>query len=305
MESIGGALLDDERLHGAGFVSFGQSPLEVVHLERAIASAAHVSLEMVCHSPVTDRIQKIVAPSDTVLDGNTGFSWKSFCQSCVSGNDGNCKYPHGVRSNGLDHVASAIKSDLNSMAKRVIATSPRLLTELDDVTIHLRCGDIGRQDHGLYGLFPFKVYSKLIPKTATSIGIVTAPFNQNRAGWGPGDPQLNEAVATAAKSFIQSAFPQAIVSIRNDDRDTHDIVFVRLMLANHTICGSSTFCLFPALASKGKSYILHSPLYGGHPTWLDTVAESSGGRVYYIDEKFIPSSKIWKLNVTDIVKMLM
>jgi hypothetical protein len=76
-----------------------------------------------------------------------------------------------------------------------------------------------------------------------------------------------------------------------------------MIKANVTICGPSTFCLFPAIACLGKSYILHSPLFGNSPKWVDTVALSMTN-VHYVDEKYLPSTDIYDLNVTTIVKML-
>ena len=83
--------------------------------------------------------------------------------------------------------------------------------DLDHATINIRTGDVGRKqgyNGKRYGMVPFHVYKKLLPSTAKTIGIVTAPFRQD-------DAELNEAVVTAARDYIQREFPGAKVSIRN------------------------------------------------------------------------------------------
>jgi len=300
------------------------------YMIRAVASSAGVSLEMPCRSPVLDRIATKVSPNDTVLDGRYKFSWKKFCRRCESNGEGGCQYPHAVRANGLERIRSVISTDLRTMAYKVVSEKPGLAKELDDVTIHLRCGDIGRQDHTLYGLVPFvgksstagtyeyvkfdysqhqpspriqSVYKKLIPKNATSIGIVTAPFHQDREGWGPGDPELNEAVATAARDYLQEAFPNVTVSIRNREEETLDMVYARLIMTNTTICGPSTFCVFPAIASLGESHIIRSPLFGDHPTWLSKI-DRAVPHIHYVNKRYHPSVDLYQLNTTDIVNKL-
>lgn len=272
------------------------------YMIRAVAMAAGVSVEMPCRSSVTNRIENKVSPHDTQLDGGFKFSWKEFCRSCEV-DDGRCRYPHSVTVNGLERIRSVILTDLQAMAYKVISEKPSLVNELDDVSIHLRCGDIARQDHVLYGMVPFRVYKSFIPKNVTSIGIVTAPFKQDREGWGPGDAELNGAVATAARDYLRDAFPNAIVTIRNSDEDTLDVVYARLIMTNVTVCGPSTFCVFPAIASLGQAYILQSPLFGGVPTWLTRIA-SAFPHVHYTRKRYYPSIDLYQLNTTDIVKKL-
>lgn len=272
------------------------------YMIRAVAADAGISVEMPCSSPVLDRLETDVSPYDTPLDGAFKFSWKDYCRGCEQ-NDEACRYPHVVRANGLERIRTVIQHDMRSMAYKVIMEHPQIIKELDDATIHLRCGDIGRQDHTLYGLVPFRVYKELIPENATSIGIVTAPFKQDREGWGPGDPELNEAVAIAARTYLQKAFPNATVTIRNSDKESLDIVMTRLIMTNTSICGPSTFCVFPAMSALKESYIMHSPLFGGHPTWLNRVARAFKN-VHYVNKRYFPSIDLYKLSTRDIVHKL-
>jgi hypothetical protein len=265
------------------------------YMMRAIAAAAGVTIEETCVSPVTDLISQRMKPLDTSLDGDTHFSWKEACHS------GGLTHPHGgfENGNGLDRVASVIRSDLRALVQTVLSTSE---PDLDEVTIHLRTGDIARQRGALYGMVPFRVYTKLLPSTAKTIGIVTAPFKQERPDWGYGDADLNEAIVTAARDYIQRAFPDAKVSIRNSN-ETMAMTYVRMVAANWSFCGPSTFCLYPAIATMGESYILQSPLFGDSPTWLNKLDESFQN-VHYIDETYMKNEEFWEWNVSDIVKML-
>ena len=192
------------------------------------------------------------------------------------------------------------------MTQAVLSQTPWLANDLDEVVIHLRIGDIGRLNTSLYGLVPFHNYKSLIPKKAKTIGIVTAPYRQNRPGrsFSYGDAELNEAVTVSARDYIQNQFPDARVSIRNDDvNETMAMTYVRMVAANWSFCGSSTFCLYPSLATAGESYILQTPLFGGSPGWLDKVAESFDN-VHYIKGDIIFSREFKDLNIRDIVKML-
>ena len=278
------------------------------YMMRAVAASAGVTVEEPCVSPVTNRIPQIVRPDETHIDGDpSSFSWRSVCDECVNGpSDALCKYPHGVATdNGLNRVASVIRSDLQRLADEVVSSKVIADADFDDVAIHLRTGDIVRQKHSLYGLDPFHVYAKLILQAVSSIGIVTAPFAQRRADWGPGNPDMNHAIVTAAQEYLQDAFPEATVSIRNDENETMDVVYARLVRANYTICGPSTFCLFPAIASMGESFILHSPLFGNSPTWIDKVESEVFPEVHYADDAYIGSEVFWDwTDPNDVVKLL-
>ena len=271
------------------------------YMMRAIASKAGITINATCHSKVTDEIPQLVMPSDTVIDGDALFSWKSVCKTCS--HSGHCKYPHGERKDALDRVATTIRYDLQNMTDRVLQRSPKLADDIDDISIHMRSGDTLRQDNRLYGLVPFHVYTKLIPSDAKTIGIITAPFKQDRWGWGPGDADLNQAVVTAARNYLQRALPKAKISIRNDDQESMDEVYARMVASKQLICAASTFCLFPAIATTGESYILRSPLLGGSPTWVDTLSEYFP-QVHYVDEKYVLAHEFFEWNVTEIVQML-
>lgn len=268
------------------------------YMTRAIASAAGVTIQLDCRSPVTDLIPQYLQPTQTILDDRASFSWKQACRS------DEIWYPHSSQRNGLEHMVSTIRSDLRNMTQGILSKIPWLADDLDEAVIHLRTGDIGRLNDSKYGLVPFHVYTNLIPNNTKTIGVVTAPYRQNRPGASYGDAELNQAVTEAARDYIQDRFPDARVSIRNDDvNETMAITYVRMVAAKWSFCGSSTFCLYPALATSGESYILQSPLYGGYRSWISKVAKSFEN-VHYIKGEIIFSSELRNWKLTRILRRL-
>lgn len=263
---------------------------------RAIASAAGVTIQLGCRSPVTNYIQQRWEPSQTVLENRSSFSWKDACQLDKYA----LMFPH-ESGNGLDHMVGAIRSDLRTMTQTILSKTPGLAQDLDEAVIHLRTGDVVRISHPCYGLVPYHVYTNLIPRTTQTIGIITAPYRQRRQVKFR-DAERNEAVTVAARDYIQSKFPHANVSIHNGD-ETTAVSYARIVAANWSFCGSSSFCLFPALATVGESYILQSPLYGGSPSWLDNVA-ASFENVHYVSDDIILSTEYHGWNTTEIVHAL-
>ncbi|KAI2506002.1 hypothetical protein MHU86_8413 [Fragilaria crotonensis] len=261
------------------------------YMVRAIASAAGVTIQLDCRSPITDSIPQHCEPSRTALENGSSFSWKDACQLDKE----HLRFPHQGR-NGLEHMVGAIRSDLRNMTHTILSKTAGLARDLDEVVVHLRTGDIGQNAHPCYGLVPFHVYTNLIPRTAQTIGVITAPFRQG------GRFDFNEAVTLAARDYIRSKFPDARVSIRNGN-ESMAVTYARMVAANWSFCGSSTFCLYPALATAGKSYILQSPLYGGTSSWLGMVAEMLDN-VHYIKDEMIFSTEYHGWNVSYIVERL-
>lgn len=268
---------------------------------RVIAAAAGVTLVGNCDSSaVTRQIQQEVPPPQSTP---SSFSWRGLCERCLTkGGSRACVYPHSeLRGGPLEAALPTIRSDLGAMAQRVIDAQPDL--ELDEVTLHIRTGDIARQRNRQYGLVPFSSFAGLIPQGATSIGIVTAPFDQKRKAWGHGDAELNEAVVVATRDYIQSKFPNAKITIRNDAAEDMDVVYTRLIASNTTICGPSTFCLFPTLAGNHEAYMFQSSLFGADQSWL-TQVEERHPEVHYVNRPYIPSAKLFEKSVPEILEAL-
>ncbi|KAG7338751.1 hypothetical protein IV203_001210 [Nitzschia inconspicua] len=296
------------------------------YLTRMIAAKAGVVLSGSCRSASsvfrwmsTDNVD----PLDTIalMEEQTGFrgiqnSWQDTCMVCTSNETKTrdmCVFPHGNNNPriGFSNVIPLIQNDMESLSKGVMNNPDNHLFMVDDIAIHMRVGDIGKISSGRYGLIPFRIYQKYIPKGFNgSIGIITAPFDQSR-GRRPNDPTLNEAVVTSAKEYLQQAFSDATVTIRNSPKETHALVFARLLLSKTLLfCAPSSYCLIPALGRSqavGETIVVQSPLFGPIPGWLGDIKSASSDRNYsfrYVSEPMITSTVLRNLSLPEILSRL-
>jgi hypothetical protein len=151
---------------------------------------------------------------------------------------------------GLNHAFSLIKSSLQGL------DAPE---QMDDVTIHFRCGDILSHPFHEYGYPRYRIYD-LLGHAFDSVGILSAPFGEKQS-------RLSDLV-NALKcnkllydyvDYFASQFPNVKVTVRNND--SLEEAFGRLIHSNQSWCNPSTFCLFPVLATRGHGFILDSDLY--------------------------------------------
>ena len=146
-------------------------------------------------------------------------------------------------------------------------------TELDDVILHFRCGDLINSDHKSFGFMSFQSFSRHISAQARSIGIVTQPFDdKNGAQMRPleqTDMNMDRCrlVVTQFVRYLKERFPQARISIRNDVNETIALTVARMIMANQTITAISTFSVVPALATFGSGYI-REPDFDNAPNWF-------------------------------------
>lgn len=175
-------------------------------------------------------------------------------------------------------------------------------TELDDVSLHFRCGDIIRTPHPKYGFMKFDSYSRYISTMAGTIGIITQPFESNsqqRAA--ERDEKMHQMCRTLVHAFVdylEKRFPHAKVAIRNDSNESIALSFARMIMANQTIVGISTFSQFPAVATFGSSFIQRQPTSSSsgydRMAWIDTIA-GRHNNVKVVDESFLSSVEVKKL----------
>jgi len=132
-------------------------------------------------------------------------------------------------------------------------------------------------------LFPHATYIKLLMQAQqergdiSSIGIVTAPFKGSfvRSHFDMTSTSKSETIAMDLLAALQKAFPHAEIRLRNSPDDTIIDSLVRIVNARKVaICGCSTFCPYPLLATKGIGYI-YDP---GNPRfkqnlWVKNAAE--------------------------------
>ena len=159
-------------------------------------------------------------------------------------------------------------------------------TDHDDAVIHLRLGDAMYARSGFSedkGLFPHKTYIKLLKQAESekgsidSIGIVTAPFKGEfvRKLYDSGSTSTSEMIAMDLVDALQEAFPRAKVTIHNSPRETIVQANSRLVNARKVaVCGCSTFCPYPLLATKGIGYMFGPPSTKHHQNaWIFNAAK--------------------------------
>jgi hypothetical protein len=166
---------------------------------------------------------------------------------------------------------------------------------LDEVAIHFRCGDvlsrhIPKSDNN-YGLVQFRSYRKRIPMNVTSIGIVTAPLSSSESRFQDRVyVPMCQVIIDCLQKYLMRHYPHATVTVRNDAKETIPQAMSRLILADYTFCMRSTFCLFPAIASFGASFVFA----GGVAYFFDSIAQVYDN-IHLIqedDNNFMKSSQI-------------
>jgi hypothetical protein len=144
--------------------------------------------------------------------------------------------------------------------------------ELDDAIIHFRCGDLMASNHPSFGFMKFSGYTKHVSPDARSIGIVTQPFDDDaQSRNGDSRTKLRDRcriVVLSLVDYIQERFPSSRIQIHNGPNETIALTYARMVMANQTIVGISSFGVFPAVATFGTGY-LRRPDYRKAPNmWL-------------------------------------
>jgi hypothetical protein len=160
-------------------------------------------------------------------------------------------WPHRCRL-GLNYAVPIIRKTLQQ-----IPPPP----DLDDVTIHLRCGDIlGNVYMRDYGYPRYSVYKEFLTAPFGSIGILTATHDPRKAR----SSDVKHFAACSAilddmVHFFEETYPSVKISIRSSDTIAQS--FGRMIHSKQFWCNPSSFCVFPAIATTGHSYMLQSELY--------------------------------------------
>lgn len=175
--------------------------------------------------------------------------------------------------------------------------------DLNDAVIHFRCGDLMASNHPSFGFMTFRGYVRHISPEARSIGILTQPFEQSaysrKEDAGVQTRVRCRIVVSSLMEYIQARYPLATVQIHNDPNETIALTYSRMIMANQTIVGISSFGVFPAIATFGTGYI-RRPDYRKAPNmWLidppiDKVADNV---VLFDEEKRImarPMKQLWE-----------
>lgn len=146
--------------------------------------------------------------------------------------------------------------------------------EVDDAMLHFRCGDIISSNHPSFGFMKFGSFSRHLSPDVRSIGIATQPFNMSaqmrRAEGGAWKQERCKKVVMAFVEHLQGLFPKARIRIHNGLNETIALTFARMIMANQTVIGITSFGVFPGVTTFGTGYI-RKPDYMKAPNrWLLT-----------------------------------
>ena len=220
-----------------------------------------------------------------------------FCESCKS-------WPHTCH-HGLQYGIPLIRQVLHRYFPEP--------EEADDLSIHFRCGDILKyKHHDEYGYPAYSTYQEYLEPFSgnlTSIGIVTGSFDSKLAR-DKDVPFLKtcQRLVEDLRDYLQDTFLSVKVNIRNYDA-TPGHAMGRLVHSKKIMwCNPSTFCLYPALATKAQSFILKSS--GLYP-FVERISEVSHSsidtdNIHVVNEDFLSMKQIvtQRMSVDDIVEWL-
>ena len=143
--------------------------------------------------------------------------------------------------------------------------------ELDDVIIHFRCGDLMNSNHPSFAFMKFNDFARHISPGAQSIGIVTQPFEAKGMQQRREDANQGgrcKIVVHAFVDYLQERHPSAKIRIHNNADETLSLTYARMIMANQTIAGISSFGVFGPIANFGTGYV-RKPDYPKAPNrWL-------------------------------------
>jgi hypothetical protein len=171
----------------------------------------------------------------------------------------------------IDKMASQIQDNIREMAVALVGNQhisehhpqfssalPPLIpnVKLDNVAIHLRCGDVlGGAKRNDFGMIRFYEYKKWIPRNSTSIGILTQPFEKDRnRGKDARKADDCRVVVESLVDYIQAFAPNATISVHNGINETHPLAYARLAMANYSFTSLSSFGIFPVVGTFGEGF---------------------------------------------------
>jgi hypothetical protein len=125
---------------------------------------------------------------------------------------------------------------------------------------------------GTFGFMTFNGYVRHISPEARTIGILTQPFEDTTQLRGADSTSTTidrcRIAVNSLVKFIHGRHPLATVRIHNKPSDTIALTYARMIMANQTVAGISSFGVFPAIATFGTGYI-RKPDYDRAPnSWL-------------------------------------
>ena len=251
-----------------------------IYLARIAAAAAQVDIQLQCqedknisqlNNPILWFDTYQVAPS---AENTWPFKGQQLTEQeiCTA----------GYAESRVDIIIDEIKDDFQKLGVTVFGSQnnrrhssvalnqPALLpeTEIDEVAIHLRCGDMinMQEDSNRYGLMKFSGYKKWISRDTCSVGIVTQSFDtEHIREKDKANVDSCRAVVYHLVEYIQGFLPSAEISIRNSSNETIVTAFARLVMTKQSFTARSSFGILPVISAFGGK------LYSGWTKWCKCI----------------------------------
>ncbi|KAG7353328.1 hypothetical protein IV203_009377 [Nitzschia inconspicua] len=255
--------------HAINHQGFGQGNwITAVYAARMATALAGVNFKFQCSDGQRSRMQLLLPWLDAYQPAPSNRKdWPYSGTRPTQATACNSKYS-ALR---IDKMASEIQSDIRKMAVALVGDQtivhrypqfashvPPLIPniDLDNVAIHFRCGDVlGGAKRNDFGMIRFYEYKKWIPRSTTSIGILTQPFEKERnRGKDAGKADSCRVVVGALVDYLQAFAPNANISIHNGANETLPLAYARLAMANFSFTSLSSFGIFPVVGTFGEGH---------------------------------------------------
>jgi len=234
---------------------------------RIAAAAARVDVQIQCNDGRDSQMDMLLPWFETYQPAPTEENPWPFHGQLPTEFEACSDYYEPVR---LDLMIDEIRNDMRKMGVTMFGSrenkshpsvpldQPPLVPdiEIEDVVIHLRCGDVlGGRRRTDYGMMKFSEYKKWISKDARTVGIVTQPFEKERNRSLDHD-KVDDCRAVTYKlvDYLQDFLPSAKISIHNSVNESLPMTFARLIMADQSFTTLSSFGIFPVIGGFGKGY---------------------------------------------------
>jgi hypothetical protein len=153
--------------------------------------------------------------------------------------------------------------------------------ELDEAVIHFRCGDVVNSNHKSYGFMKFKDLSRYLSPESRSIGIVTQPVRkvaQQRRKSDEGTVQRERCsiLLDSLVEYLGQNFPRSTrITVRNDPSESVALAYARMIMANQTVAGMSSFSVFALVSGFGTGFLRRPGNPSGPYRWVDPRGDGS------------------------------
>mmetsp|Transcript_18410 Transcript_18410/g.27604 ORF Transcript_18410/g.27604 Transcript_18410/m.27604 type:complete len:595 (-) Transcript_18410:896-2680(-) len=234
---------------------------------RIAAAAARVDVQIQCNDGRDSQMDMLLPWFETYQPAPTEENPWPFHGQLPTEFEACSDYYEPVR---LDLMIDEIRNDMRKMGVTMFGSrenkshpsvpldQPPLVPdiEIEDVAIHLRCGDVmGGVARSDFGMMQFSEYKKWISKDARTVGIVTQPFEKERNRSLDHD-KVDDCRAVTYKlvDYLQDFLPSAKISIHNSVNESLPMTYARLVMADQSFTTLSSFGIFPVIGGFGKGY---------------------------------------------------